>query len=83
MDFELEMVTVVGKNNPLGDRVKIGEAWDYIFGYLMMNDISARDLQGWEYVPLGPFTAKNLCTVVSPWIVTPEALEPFRIKLPE
>lgn len=70
MDFELEMVTVIGKNNNLGEPVKIEEAWNHIFGYCLMNDVSARDIQGWEYVPLGPFTAKNFVTVVSPWIVT-------------
>lgn len=81
MDFELEMVTVVGKSNPLGESVKMDDGWDHIFGFCLMNDVSARDLQAWEYVPLGPFTAKNCITVVSPWIVSQEALEPFRIKL--
>ena len=83
MDFELEMVTVIGKENQLGEPVDIKNAWDHIFGYLVMNDVSARDIQAWEYIPLGPFTAKNCITVVSPWIVTPEALEPFRTKLPK
>ena len=82
MDFELEMVTVVGKSNKLGEPVDIKNAWEHIFGYLIMNDVSARDLQAWEYVPLGPFTAKNLVTVVSPWIVTAEALQPFKVSLP-
>lgn len=81
MDFELEMVTVIGKSNKLGEPIKIDDAWNHIFGYCLMNDVSARDIQAWEYVPLGPFTAKNLVTVVSPWIVTQEALEHFRIKL--
>lgn len=83
MDFELEMVTVIGKENKLGEPINIKNAWEHIFGYLVMNDVSARDIQAWEYIPLGPFTAKNLLTVVSPWIVTPEALEPFRTKLPK
>ena len=83
MDFELEMVTVVGKNNKLGEPVDINQAKDHIFGYLLMNDVSVRDMQAWEYVPLGPFTAKNCITVVSGWIVTAEALEPFKIDLPK
>lgn len=64
------MVTVVGQGNELGTSIDIKEAWNHIFGYCLMNDVSARDIQAWEYVPLGPFTAKNLITVVSPWIVT-------------
>lgn len=84
MDYELEMGTFIGnKGNKLGRPIKISEAEDYIFGVCLMNDWSARDLQAWEYVPLGPFTAKNLGTVISPWIVTLEALEPFRVALPE
>ena len=83
MDFELEMVTVVGKNNDLGSPVNIKDAGDHIFGYLLMNDVSIRDVQAWEYIPLGPFTGKNCITVVSQWIVTAEALEPFRIELPK
>ena len=83
VDFELEMVTVVGKNNALGSPVNIKDAGDHIFGYLVMNDVSIRDVQAWEYVPLGPFTGKNCITVVSAWIVTAEALEPFRVELPK
>jgi len=83
MDFELEMVTVMGKSNKLGEPIDIKDANEHIFGYLLMNDVSCRDIQNWEYVPLGPFTAKNCITVVSPWIVTKEALEPFKIQLPE
>lgn len=83
MDFELEMVTVVGKSNKLGEPVDVKNANDHVFGYLLMNDISCRDIQNWEYVPLGPFTAKNCITVVSAWIVTKEALEPFRVDLPK
>ena len=82
MDFELEMVTVIGRNNKLGEPVGIQNAKDHIFGYLLMNDVSVRDVQAWEYVPLGPFTGKNCITVVSPWIVTALALEPFRVALP-
>lgn len=84
MDYELEIGAFVGnKGNKLGQPIDIKDAQDYIFGITLMNDWSARDLQGWEYVPLGPFTAKNLGTVISPWIVTLEALEPFRTPLPE
>lgn len=81
-DFELEMAFVVGKTTQLGESVKASEAEDYIFGFLLFNDLSARDLQSWEYVPLGPFLSKNFGSVVSPWIVTLEALEPFRVKGP-
>ncbi|KAL3211243.1 hypothetical protein MRX96_036584 [Rhipicephalus microplus] len=77
MDFELEMAFFVGPANKLGDPVPVQQAHDHIFGMVLMNDWSARDLQKWEYVPLGPFTAKNLGTTISPWVVTMEALEPF------
>ncbi|MBW6490968.1 MAG: fumarylacetoacetase [Lentimicrobium sp.] len=82
LDFELEMAFVVGKSTGLGDRVKAENAEDYIFGFLLFNDLSARDIQSWEYVPLGPFLSKNFGSVVSPWIVTLEALEPFRTEGP-
>lgn len=82
-DFELEMAFVVGKTTQLGESVKASEAEDYIFGFLLFNDLSARDIQSWEYVPLGPFLSKNFGSVVSPWIVTLEALEPFRVKGPD
>ena len=82
MDFELEMVTVVGRNNKLGEPVPIDQASDHIFGYLLMNDVSVRDVQAWEYIPLGPFTGKNCITVVSGWIVTAQALSPFKTPLP-
>ncbi len=59
----------------------VKEAWEKIFGYVLLNDVSARDIQNWEYVPLGPFTSKNLISVISPWIVTPEALFPLKEKL--
>eukprot|EP00602_Paraphysomonas_sp_CaronLab_P009709 CAMPEP_0185024984 /NCGR_PEP_ID=MMETSP1103-20130426/8119_1 /TAXON_ID=36769 /ORGANISM="Paraphysomonas bandaiensis, Strain Caron Lab Isolate" /LENGTH=686 /DNA_ID=CAMNT_0027558089 /DNA_START=53 /DNA_END=2113 /DNA_ORIENTATION=- len=79
MDFELEMAFFVGgKPNPLGKALTIEEAEEHIFGVVMMNDWSARDIQAWEYVPLGPFTAKNFATSISPWVVSLDALEPFR-----
>ncbi|GAB6028856.1 hypothetical protein CHUAL_004658 [Chamberlinius hualienensis] len=76
-DIELEMAFFVGKSSKLGEPVPISQAEDYIFGLVLMNDWSARDIQKWEYVPLGPFTAKNVGTTISPWIVTMEALKPF------
>jgi len=82
-DFELEMAFVVGKSTELGDSVKAADAEDYIFGFLLFNDLSARDIQAWEYVPLGPFLSKNFGSIVSPWIVTLDALEPFRTQGPE
>jgi fumarylacetoacetase len=82
MDFELEMAFVVGKPTELGDTVPVDEAEDHIFGMVLFNDLSARDIQKWEYVPLGPFLAKNFGSVISPWIVTLEALEPFRTSGP-
>ena len=78
LDFELEMATWVGPGSALGTPIPIAQAEDHIFGVSLMNDWSARDIQVWEYVPLGPFGAKNFATSVSPWIVTLEALEPFR-----
>ena len=83
MDFELEMAFVVGKNNALGSPIPVGEAEDHIFGLALFNDWSARDIQKWEYVPLGPFLAKNFASTLSPWIITVEALEPFRIPSPK
>lgn len=78
LDFELEIGFFVGGELPaLGRPITINEAADHIFGYVLMNDWSARDIQAWEYVPLGPFGAKNFGTTISPWIVTPDALEPF------
>jgi fumarylacetoacetase len=82
MDFELELGVFLGKSNKLGEPISIDQAEDFIFGYVLLNDISMRDVQNWEYVPLGPFTAKNCITVISPWIVTHEALLPFRTKIP-
>ena len=79
LDFELEMAFYVGgPDNKHGRPISVGEAHDRIFGFSLMNDWSARDIQKWEYVPLGPLTAKNFCTTVSPWIVTTMALEDFR-----
>ena len=79
LDFELEMATIIGKNNPIGNPIDVNKAEDYVFGFLLFNDWSARDIQRWEYVPLGPFLAKNFFSSVSPWVVTLEALEPFRV----
>ncbi|MCB9040260.1 MAG: fumarylacetoacetase [Lewinellaceae bacterium] len=82
LDFELEMAFVVGKETSLGQSVNITDAEDYIFGLALFNDWSARDIQKWEYVPLGPFLGKSFASTVSPWIVTLEALEPFRTEGP-
>ena len=79
LDLELELGIWVGGGNALGSPIPIGEAHDYIAGYCLLNDWSARDLQAWEYQPLGPFLAKSFHTSVSPWIITPEALAPFRV----
>lgn len=78
LDFELEMAFVIGKSSHMGDEITIEKAEDYIFGMTIFNDWSARDIQQWEYVPLGPFLGKNFASTMSPWIVTMEALEPFR-----
>jgi fumarylacetoacetase len=82
LDFELETAFFIGPGNSLGQPVSIDRAEDHIFGIVLMNDWSARDIQTWEYQPLGPFLAKNFCTSISPWVVTLEALEPFRKGLP-
>jgi fumarylacetoacetase len=83
LDYELEMAFLIGPGNSLGQPVPIERAPDHIFGLVLMNDWSARDIQAWEYQPLGPFLAKNFCTTISPWVVTLEALEPFRKPLPQ
>jgi fumarylacetoacetase len=83
LDFELETAFIVGAGNDLGEPIPIGAAEDHIFGMVLMNDWSARDLQQWEYVPLGPFNAKSFGTSISPWVVTLDALEPFRVAGPE
>lgn len=77
------MGAFIGKSNKLGEPVKISNAADHVFGFCLLNDWSARDIQVWEYVPLGPFGAKNFATTISPWVITAEALEPFKVKLPE
>lgn len=78
LDIELELAVFVGKGNALGDPIPIDQAEDHLFGVVLMNDWSARDLQAWEYVPLGPFNAKNFATTITPWVVLMDALEPFR-----
>lgn len=78
VDFELEMAFIIGKENGLGNPVSTAEASEYVFGFVMFNDWSARDIQKWEYVPLGPFLAKNFGSNISAWIVTAEALEGFK-----
>ena len=78
LDFELEMAFVTGQGKPLGQSISVDEAEDYSFGMVIFNDWSARDIQKWEYVPLGPFLAKNFASSISPWIITLDALEPFR-----
>jgi fumarylacetoacetase len=79
LDFELEVGIWIGPGNAQGAPIPIAEAHEHIAGYCLLNDWSARDIQGWEYQPLGPFLAKNFASTISPWIVTPEALSPFRI----
>src|SRR5689334_22532322 len=81
-DYELEMAFLIGPGNSLGDPVPIDRATDHIFGLVLMNDWSARDIQAWEYQPLGPFLAKNFATSISSWVVTLDALEPFKKPLP-
>lgn len=83
LDFELEMGFFVGKGNELGEPISIENAHEHIFGMVLLNDWSARDIQAWEYQPLGPFLAKNFATSISPWVVTMDALEPFRVQGPE
>ena len=82
LDIELEMGAVVGTGNAMGQPVSVAEADDMIFGYVLLNDWSARDIQAWEYQPLGPFQAKAFGTSISPWVVTKAALEPFRTSTP-
>ncbi|HNP18747.1 MAG TPA: fumarylacetoacetase [Fulvivirga sp.] len=83
LDFELETAFITCKENELGEPIPIGKAEDHIFGIVLFNDWSARDIQVWEYVPLGPFLAKNFASSISPWIVTLDALEPFRVAGPK
>jgi fumarylacetoacetase len=82
LDFELEMGVFVGPGNELGQPIPIAAVGDHLFGMVLLNDWSARDIQAWEYVPLGPFLAKNFATSISPWVVTLEALEPFVVDAP-
>ena len=79
LDYEVELGFVVGSGNRLGDSIPIASALDHVFGVVLLNDWSARDIQAWEYQPLGPFLAKSFATTISPWIVTMEALEPYRV----
>ncbi len=83
LDFELEMAFIVGKSTKLGDSVTIDTAEAHIFGMVVFNDWSARDIQKWEYVPLGPFLGKSFGSSISPWVVTLDALEPFRVASPK
>ena len=82
LDYELELGIFIGGDNPLGTVVPAGEASSRIFGVSLLNDWSARDIQAWEYQPLGPFLAKNFATTVGPWVVTADALRPFRVPMP-
>lgn len=82
LDYELELGVWIGRGNALGDAVDIGDAADHIAGFCLLNDWSARDLQAWEYVPLGPFLAKSFHSTISPWVVTAEAMAPFRMAQP-
>ncbi len=82
LDFELEMAFITFDGKPLGDSISTAEAEDFIFGMCLFNDWSARDIQTWEYVPLGPFLAKNFASSISSWIVTLDALEPFKVESP-
>jgi fumarylacetoacetase len=79
LDFELELGFYIGAPSGLGETIPVEQAAEHIFGFCLLNDWSARDVQGWEYQPLGPFLAKNFGTTVSPWVVTREALLPFRV----
>ena len=83
LDIELEMGAIVGTSSELGQPITVAQADEMIFGYVLLNDWSARDIQAWEYQPLGPFQAKAFATSISPWIVTRAALEPFRTSTPE
>ena len=79
LDHEVELALFIGAPSTPGVPVKVGEAWKHIFGFSLLNDWSARDIQSWEYQPLGPFLAKSFATTVAPWVVTAEALAPFRV----
>lgn len=79
LDIELEMATIIGKNNEIGNAIDVNKAEDYVFGFSLFNDWSARDIQRWEYVPLGPFLAKNFFSSIAAWVVPIEELAPFRV----
>ncbi len=79
LDYESELGFYIGRGNGIGETISIGDAPDHIFGFTLVSDWSARDIQAWEYQPLGPFLAKNFATTVSPWVVTREAVEPYRV----
>lgn len=83
LDVEVEVGVFVGTGTDLGDTISMENAPDHIFGIVLLNDWSARDIQKWEYVPLGPFLGKNFATSISPWVVTLDALEPFRMPAPK
>ena len=83
LDFELELGFFIGSGNPIGEAVPVSKASDQVAGFVLLNDWSARDLQFWEFAPLGPNICKNFCTSISPWVVTADALEPFRCALPQ
>lgn len=78
LDYEAELGFVIGPGNPLGKSIRVGQAVDHVFGVVLLNDWSARDIQAWEYQPLGPFLSKSFASTISPWIVTMEALAPYR-----
>ncbi|MCK8785284.1 fumarylacetoacetase [Roseomonas sp. NAR14] len=82
LDYELEVGVWIGPGNELGEPIPVGEADSHVAGFCLLNDWSARDIQAWEYQPLGPFLAKNFGSTISPWVITPEALAPFRIAQP-
>jgi fumarylacetoacetase len=83
LDYEMEVGVLIGPGNALGQTISIDDAEGHVFGFCLVNDWSARDIQAWEYQPLGPFLAKNFATSISPWVVTLDALEPFRVAAPE
>jgi fumarylacetoacetase len=82
LDYEIELGAFLGPGNPIGEPIPIAEAENHLFGVCLLNDWSARDIQSWEYQPLGPFLGKNFATSISPWVVTMQALEPFRCASP-
>lgn len=82
LDFELEVGAVIGTGNALGEPIEVDCAMDHVFGFVLLNDWSARDIQRWEYQPLGPFLSKSFATTISPWVVTTDALAPFRVPQP-